>query len=631
MRWTAEDSVTAGTVERAPVRRLGSLARALTANLAAIGGDEQARLMGLAVIIGAAAGGVTVVFYHVIDWIQAATLGGSLHTLLPAVVLYPLFVALGLTACRSLVRWGTGSSPGETIPDVMYRIAVKGGFIKAFPVAMKVLAAAVVIGTGGSVGVEGPAVVSGAAVGSRIGRWLKASPNRLRTLVGCGAAAGISAAFNAPITGVVFGIEKILGTTGSMALGPFVVASILAATVGRWAFGNHPVLALPAVYTVSSPWEMLLYLVLGVLTGVVSVLYARGVWKAHDWFGLLRRKWVQVALGTLIVGGLDLVFRTDLLGRGHEALNLTIVAERTGWFLLALTAAKLIATATTFGAGGVGGVFTPALYIGATLGGAFGVGARALFPGAHLAPGALALVGMAGLVAGATHAPLTAIMMVFEMTWDYGLILPLMLTAVLAYVVARGLHHEDIYSEWLVRRGVVLSHGADAAVLARVTVAECMRRRPEVIREAASLAQLVEATKSSRQTDFPVVDADNHLVGMLSLDAIREAKASGEGDQQLEGLVVAADLAAPVSGAVTTEDSLLTALRRFGQRDVDYLAVVAPDDRRRLEGIVGRHDVVAAYERALTAEEGGRGGVTGAAGRGARARSKEETRGDAEA
>jgi CIC family chloride channel protein len=596
---SAPAAPSASSAPSAPGARLSSVARVLTSNVAALGSDEQARLMALAVVIGAAAGVATVAFYGAIDLVQAISLRGVAGGALLGAIFIPLIVALGFVACRVLVRSGAQGSPGENIPDVMYRVTVKGGYIRTFPVLVKTLAAAIVIGTGISVGVEGPAVVAGAATGSRIGRWLRASPNRLRTLVGCGAAAGISAAFNAPITGVVFGIEKILGTTGSMALGPFVVASILAATVSRAAFGNHPVVKLPAVFSVSSPWELVLYVGLGVATGVVSVLYSRGVWRAQDLFARLRRPWVQVALGALIVGGLDVVFRADLWGHGHESINLGIVVARTGWFLLALTAAKLIATAVSFGAGAVGGVFTPALFIGATLGGAYGVGAEVLFPGAHLAPGALALVGMAGLVAGATHAPLTALMMVFEITGDYGLILPLMLTSVIAYVVARRLHPENIYSEWLVRRGVVLSHGADAVILARITVAECMNRKLEVIHEEQDLAGIVEATRNSRLTDFPVVDEDGFLVGMLPLDAIRDAKANGE---HLARLVVAADLALPEPGLVTVEDSLLTALRRFGQRDVDYLPVVAADDHRRLEGIVGRHDVVAAYERALAAE-----------------------------
>jgi len=584
----------------APLGRLAAAARAVSAHLVALGGGEQSRLLVLAVVIGAAAGAAAVVFYKIIDVVQALTLRGAIASAAPAWLTIPALVAAGLVACRALVRWGAKGSPGENIPDVMYRVTVKGGVIRSFPVLVKTAAAAIVIGTGGSVGVEGPVVVAGAAVGSRIGRWLRASPNRLRTLVGCGAAAGISAAFNAPITGVVFGIEKILGTTGTMAFGPIVVASILAATVGRAVFGNHPVLGMPAVFGVGSAWELILYVGLGLLTGAVSVLYSRGVWKAQDLFARLRSRWVQVALGAVVVGALDLAFRADLWGHGHESLNLGIVTSRTALFLLALTFAKLVATAATFGAGGTGGVFTPALFIGATLGGSYGVALGAAEPSWHLAPGALALVGMAGLVSGATHAPLTAIMMVFEMSGDYGLILPVMLTSVLAYVVARRLHPEDIYSEWLVRRGVVLSHGADAAVLARSTVGEALNPKPDVVHESDDLASVLRATRESRQTEFPVVDEAGHLVGMLTREALRQGAPDGE---HLGGLVLAADLLTPDVERVTSEDSLLTALRRLGKQDVEYLPVVDPRGSGRLEGIVSRQDLAAAYERALSAEE----------------------------
>lgn len=189
--------------------------------------------------------------------------------------------------------------------------------------------------------------------------------------------------------------------------------------------------------------------------------------------------------------------------------------------------------------------------------------------------------------------------MVFEMTGDYGLILPLMLTSVLAYGIARRLHPESIYTEWLVRQGVVLSHGADAAVLARLPVHECMNRRAIVIPENADLPAIVKRIGESRQTDFPVVDSEGRLVGMLSQTAVREALADGE---RLGGLVLASDLAGAEPDAVTGEDTLLTALRRLGRRDVTVLPVVSPDDRGRLEGVVSRQDVMAAYERALTAE-----------------------------
>ncbi|HTY07485.1 MAG TPA: chloride channel protein [Gemmatimonadales bacterium] len=573
--------------------------RALSRALAAVGSDEQTQLLTLAVVIGAAAGAAVVGFYKTIDLIQGLVLRGALRLPVSDAILIPLFVALGLTACRLLVHWWAKDSPGENIPDVMYRVTVKGGVIRFGPVLAKTLAAALVIGTGGSVGAEGPVVVLGAATGSRIGRWLKASPNRLRTLVGCGAAAGISAAFNAPIAGVIFGIEKILGAAGGMALAPFVVASILAATVGRAVFGNHPVLALPAAFAINSPWELLLYVGLGIACGLVSVLYSRGVWKAQDAFARLRSPWMQVALGALLIGGLDLAFRADLWGHGHETIDLSVMMGRSAVFLLALAGAKLVATALTFGAGGTGGVFTPALYIGATLGAAYGVASHQVFPMSAESPGALALVGMAGLVAGATHAPLTAIMMVFEMTGDYGLILPLMLTSVLAYGIARRLHPESIYTEWLVRRGVVLAQGADAAVLARVSVHECLNPRPTTIPAEATLEDIKRLIHESRQTTFPVTDGSGSLLGMLSSVALREALADGAA---LGGLVMAADLVTPEVDPVTTDDTLLTALRRFGKRDADALPVVDAGHRERLVGLLNRQDLLGAYERALTAE-----------------------------
>jgi CIC family chloride channel protein len=344
-----------------------------------------------------------------------------------------------------------------------------------------------------------------------------------------------------------------------------------------------------------------LYAGLGVVCGVVSVLYSRGVWRAQDLFARLSKPWMRVALGALIVGGLDLAFRADLWGHGHQSLDLSVMMGRTAFFLLALTAAKLIATAATFGAGGVGGVFTPALYIGATLGAAYGIAGQHVFPMSTESPSALAVVGMAGLVAGATHAPLTAIMMVFEMTGDYGLILPLMLTSVLAYGVARRLHPESVYTEWLVRRGVVLSQGADAAVLARVAVTECVNQHPVVLQEDTPLEEVRRTLNDSRQTDLPVVDAAGVLVGMISAPGLRDALADGDAHPP-GSLVLAADLASPEPDPVTTDDTLLTALRRFGRRDTDVLPVVEAANHHRLVGLVTRQDLWNAYERVLTVE-----------------------------
>lgn len=572
-------------------------ARHLSRQLASLTSDAYARFLVLAAIIGLAAAMSVTLLYRVIDAVQGLTLGWVGALPFTHVLVIPLLVAAGLLVSRLLVRHGAGDSIGENVPDVMYRASLSGGQIPGRPVLAKLSAAAVLIGTGGSVGAEGPVIVGGAAVGSRIGRWLGASPHRLRTLVGCGAAAGLSAAFNAPIAGVLFGAEKILGATGGMSLGPFVVASIVAATASRAVFGNHPVLAVPLQYGLRSAWELPLYVLLGLVAGAGAALYSRTVWRMEDWFSG-RSWWTAIGLGATIVGGLDLFFRADLWGHGHQAVNLVALAERPALFLAGLFAAKLVATAVTLAVGRAGGVFTPALFLGATLGLAFGAAAGHL-PGAErwLTPGAFGVAGMAAVVAGATHAPLTAIMMAFEMTGDYALILPIMLTSTIAYLVARRLHPESIYTEWLVRRGIVLTHGADAAVLARNTVADALTRDVVTIPGDATLAEATGLVQASAQAGFPVVGADGRLLGMLLDEEVRGAAAAAAAP-------LARDLARPDPDPVTADDSLLTALRRMAARDVGVLPVVARGDGARLVGLVTRGDLFRAYERALLLEQG---------------------------
>jgi CIC family chloride channel protein len=555
---------------------------------------EPSAVLAVAAVIGVGTGLVVIAFYRVIDVVQRLVLEGALAAL-PAAVFIPVAVAGGLVVCRALVRWGARGSDGENIPDVMHAIAARGGRVRPRPVVMKTLAAAVVIGTGGSVGPEGPVVVAGAAAGSAIGRWFNASSERLKTLVGAGAAAGIAAAFNAPIAGVLFAVEKMLGSFGAASFAPVVVAAVLASVVGRTAFGDDPVIRVPTEFGVGAAPEMLLYALLGVLAGLLAAFYTRAVHDTHARFARLK-PWLAVAVGTLIVGALNLAFRADLWGRGHESLDLAIVADRTAWFLGALALAKLVATSASLAVGGVGGVFTPALFIGATLGGAVGVGAGQLLPQWGLAPQAFALVGMAGLVAGSTHAPLTAMMMVFEMTGDYGLILPLMLCSAIAFLVARRVHPESIYTEWLARRGIHLTHGADAALLARLSVAECYNREPVLLAEGATLPDVLGALRGGRQTEFPVVDDERRLVGVVTALDIRDVLGR---EEHLGGLLVAGDLARPDGDVLEPHDSLLTALRRFGARDATLLPVVDARATRRVIGALFRADLFAAYERGL--------------------------------
>ncbi|NIM51140.1 MAG: CBS domain-containing protein [Gemmatimonadales bacterium] len=585
---------------RAASARVSDWAHAFIGQLPRLGVDENTLLLGFAVAIGTAVGLTVIVFYKLIDLSQtvALTAVGRLTGFGSLAIV--LVVVAGLALTRLLVRYGTKDSDGENIPDVMLAVAKRGGTVHAGPVAVKTASAALAIGTGGSVGAEGPVAVAGSALGSKIGRFFRSGPERLRLLVACGAAAGISAAFNAPIAGVFFSLEKVIGSFGVRAFPPVLVASVIAAVISRAAFGDSPVIEIPTEYGVGSASELLLYALLGVVTGVVAVLYTRGVYRMQDLLGRLKLGWHRILVGALLVAALDVLFKADLWGQGHETLSIEIIGARSGHFLVGLALAKILVTAATLAVVRTGGVFTPALFIGATLAGGLGASVAELVPGFTIEAEAFALVGMAGLVAGSTHAPLTAIMIVFEMTYDYALILPLMLCGAIAYITARRVHPESIYSEWLVRRGENIRRGRDTAVMERLQVGDSYNRDPHIIGENASVAQIMKAIGSSPQIEFPVMDADLKLVGMITYDDLRTVLTDAD---RFASVVLAGDLASPHFERVTRDDSLKTALQKLAVRGSHYIPVVDSEDPDRLLGVIGRQEILAAYDREVLTEQ----------------------------
>ncbi len=587
---------------RAWSSRLSDAARRLVAHLPRLGIDETALLLIFAVVIGLAAGLAVLLFYWLIDLVQEGSLTAVARVTEFANVAIVLVVIAGLGSARLLIRYWTRDSDGENVADVMLAVAKRGGTVRTRPVLVKTAATAVAIGTGGSVGAEGPVAVLGSALGSKIGRFFRSGPDRLRLLVACGAAAGISAAFNAPIAGVFFSLEKVIGGFGVRAFPPVLVASVIAAAISRTAFGDSPVIEIPMEYGMGAPSELVLYALLGVATGAVAVFYTRTVYRTQDLLERFRSRWVQVTLGALVVGAFGALFKADLWGQGHETLTIGMISARSGSFLIALAFAKVLVTAATLAVARAGGVFTPALVIGATLGGGLAASALWLVPGLGIEPEAFALVGMAGLAAGSMHAPLTAIMIVFEMTNDYALILPLMLCGAVAYITARRLHPESIYSQWLVRRGEVIHMGRDAAVMERLRVREFFNPDPHIISETASVQQILDALGRSAQVEFPVLDGDLRLVGMITYDDLRTVLS--DADRYAE-VILAGDLASQQFERVTPDDTLATALKRIGVRGSHYVPVVDAADPERLLGVIGRQEILTAYERdLLTARQG---------------------------
>jgi len=556
-------------------------------------------VLALAVLIGGAAGLAIVAFYGAVDLLErgiryvvssaGSGLGWSSLLVLPA----------GLVLARWMRSGEDRDRGGTMIPELILASAGRGGELPLKNVVRGLLSAVLTLGTGGSLGSEGPVALAGGTVGSSVGKLLGFRPGRVKVLLACGAAAGISAAFHAPIAGVMFALEIVLGSFTVVALTPVIVSSVLGAVASRVNLGTTGAFQVPSQFELASAPQLIFYALLGVGTGLLAVIFIRVFFGTRDLFERLPVRGVlaPVLAGTLVaVGGL---LRPELLGPGREQVQMVLFGQLAGGVALSLGLLKIVASGLTMAGGGAGGVFTPSLLVGASFGSFFGLSLQELLPGLSVDPRAFALVGMAGLLAGSTAAPLTAILIVFEMTGDYGLILPLMLVCVVSYLVADRVAGESLYSETLARRGERIRHGVDLSVLESVRVEECYDREPVTVRPGTPFAKLLERLRESGQLDFPVVSDDELLVGVLSYQEIARALA----ERELAEVLVAADLMREDAESVTPGDTLLTAMQRMSARDLDFIPVVAGQDSDRLLGLLRRADIMETYQAHLMLED----------------------------
>ncbi|MGN6125346.1 MAG: chloride channel protein, partial [Humibacter sp.] len=414
-----------------------------------------APLIASAIVVGAGAGLAAVVFRWLVQTATliftgttdySATTGHPANPWVPwlggaFVILAP---AIGGLIYGPLVHRFAREARGHGVPEVMYAVARRGGHIPGRVAVVKALASAITIGSGGSVGREGPIVQIGSALGSTLGRITRMSESQLRTLVACGAAGGIAATFNAPIAGVFFALELILRDFATRSFAAVMLSSITASVVGRAILGDHPFLVLPA-FRVTQPSEYLLFAGLGLLAGAVGVLFSKILYLIEDvcdwaWRG---PEWLRPAVGGLLLG-LLLFAMPQLYGVGYPVLEASVAGKYTIGFLLLLVVAKMAATSLTIGIGGSGGVFAPSLVIGAAFGAAAGEAIGLVIPGLSGQAGTFALVGMAAVFAGATRAPITAGIILFELTGEYSIILPLLLAVIVATGISRLLSRDTI-------------------------------------------------------------------------------------------------------------------------------------------------------------------------------------------
>ena len=543
----------------------------------------------VAALCGLGGGLGAVALRALIHGIQAAFFGPS-QELLDVIRDIPwtwrlLAPAVGGLLVGPLVHFVAREAKGHGVPEVMEAIAVRGGAIRPRVVIVKALASAITIGSGGSVGREGPIVQIGSALGSTIGQMLGVSSRQLRTLVGCGAAAGIAAAFNAPIAGALFSVEILLGDFGVPQFSPIVISSVVATVVSRHFLGNFPAFVVPA-YELVSPFELLPYMFAGVVAGGVALAFITVLYRAEELFdGLRIPEYLKTPLGGLMVGLIGIGL-PEVFGVGYGSINAALTAQLPALMLAVLLVAKILATSITLASGGSGGVFAPSLFLGAMTGGVVGTFVHSLFPAYTATSGAYALVTMGAVVGAATHAPITAIIIIFELTGDYHIIPPLMAACVISSLLATWLSRDSIYTLKLRLKGLDPFKEEDPNPLKTLHVRDVIDRDPDTVDAGARVSEVLDVIVQTDHSELFVVREGKRLVGSVSLAELI-----------LEPIVVAEDLADRSRPRVNEDNDLELVMRLFSYRDIAELAVVDAQDPHRLVGCVRRRDVIEARNR----------------------------------
>jgi CIC family chloride channel protein len=562
-------------------------------------------LTALAVLVGAGAGAGAVAFrYMILGFTELfsghhdySSAGHAANPLVPGLGVFFVVLApvLGGLVYGPLVARFAPEARGHGVPEVMLAVSRLGGRMRPQVPVVKSLASALCIGSGGSVGREGPIVQIGSALGSAAGQFTQVSESQLRLLVACGAAGGISATFNAPIAGVFFALELILRNFETRSFGLVVLSSVTADAIGRAAFGSHPFLSLPT-FNFSSPVELVLYAGLGVIAMAVGLVFVRVLYVGEDmadrlWAG--RPEWLRPAAGGVLLG-LLLLAVPEMYGVGYPVLQWAVAGHYVVLALLGLLAAKILATSLTMWIGGSGGVFAPSLFMGAMLGSAYGMVVHHLLPHLAAAAGAYGLVGMGAVFAAAARAPITALLIIFELTGDYRIILPLMFAIVVATTLSNLVSGDTIYTLKLRRRGIDIDAPQHGGVMAQIKVSEAMGTLPRALSPQEPLQAVIARFATERADALPVIDGDGRLLGIVAATDLEQA--IGQAEHQMDDASAADFLrAAPELRAHETLDDAVLALAGTDEEGLPVLA----SDSDRVVGWLTHRRLLRAYRARL--------------------------------
>ena len=534
---------------------------------------EHQLFLALTIVVGVLAGLSAVLFTVAIDWTTRLFFGLDPS----AVRLFVVPVAVSLVT-GALLAWVFPDVRGSGVPQTEAAYHLHNGVIPGRVPLGKFITGVLCIGSGHSMGREGPSVQIGAGLASVVGRWVPLSPARVKDLVPVGAAGALAAAFNTPVAAVLFALEEIIGDMNATLLGSTVVASVASVVVERSILGNEPLFRVPA-YHLQHPIELLAYAALGIVGGVVSLAFCKGLLAARRLFMGLppwTRIW-QPAMGGLVIGGL-LIFRPQVMGVGYEyvdqALNGGLVLKT----MVLLCALKLVATTVSYSSGNAGGIFAPSLYIGAMAGGAVGSVVHQLAPLQTADAGAYALVGMGTLFAGIIRAPMTSVFMIFEITQDYQILVPLMVANLLSFLISRRFQPVPVYHALLQQDHVHLPSAATRVAPASWTAADVMGSDVNLVPGETAVQSLWEASRSNSAPAF-LVGTPERLVGIVNAQQLAAAMESGRSSDPIGSLLDAEIV------HTHPDHPSETVLERLAQSG-GVLPIVSRDDAQRVVGVV---------------------------------------------
>ncbi|MCF8262825.1 MAG: chloride channel protein [Melioribacteraceae bacterium] len=565
---------------------------------------ENSFLIILAIVIGILGGFAAVGIRALIKEISAASFVGD-GTLLENIINAPWYLKLGIPVAGGLlvgpiIHFFAKEAKGHGVPEVMQSIILKGGMIRPRVAFIKAIASAITIGTGGSVGREGPIIQIGASLGSTVGQLFKIPGKRLKTLVGCGAAAGIAAAFNAPIAGALFAAEILLMDFTVASFSPIVISSVMATVVSHSIEGNFAAFQVPS-YELVSPYELGFYFLLGGLAGLTSFGFIKALYFSEDFFENKFNfpEYLKPAIGGLAIGGTAFIF-PQVLGIGYESIGNALHGDLIWYVALILIFVKIIATSLTLGSGGSGGIFAPSLFMGAMLGVFFGSFAHQYFPEITASPGAYALVAMGGLVAGTTRAPITAIIIVFELTNDYNIILPLMIVCIMSTLISSKLSRESIYTLKLILRGINIRGGQELNVMESLMVKDVYTTKYDPIFANDNFNQVVNRIIRGKGPEFPVLEQRAEVLGFISIHDIKDYLFEKD---SLQDLLIAADLSSNNFENLLPSDNCHVALDKMSRHDMEGLPVVDEKNPKKMIGMIWRKDILDEYQKEIERRE----------------------------